>query len=166
MTSWLPVAAVVMAAGCGAPARPLPDRPTRPGAPSELLVRFENEMGSYFRFGRLDLYVDGTLLFMRACADDDTDCPDQMRGRLLHFGVVAAGEHAANANLVYHSNPVGFGAFSYIRAYTFRLRSAHSFVVRRGHRLELSVIAHERGGVTTPIEERPAVRWVERVLPL
>ncbi len=57
----------------------------------------------------------------------------------------------------------GFGAFSYLRAYRFEVRSSHSFTAVEGKTVTLQALAYEKGGVTTPLEERPAIRYSEKV---
>ena len=58
----------------------------------------------------------------------------------------------------------GYGVFSYLRGYRFEVRSSHSFTAVEGKTMQLQVVAYEKGGVTTPLEERPAVRYVEKVV--
>ncbi|PIE05298.1 MAG: hypothetical protein CSA75_05495 [Sorangium cellulosum] len=53
--------------------------------------------------------------------------------------------------------------FSYLRGYKFEVRSSHSFTVTEGKSIKLRAIAHEKGGVTTPLEQRPAVRYLENI---
>jgi hypothetical protein len=53
--------------------------------------------------------------------------------------------------------------FSYLRGYRFEVRSSHSFTVTEGKAVSLKAIAYEKGGVTTPLEQRPAVRYLESV---
>jgi hypothetical protein len=53
--------------------------------------------------------------------------------------------------------------FSYLRGYRFEVRSSHSFTAVEGKTINLQAIAYEKGGVTTPLEERPAIRYVEKV---
>jgi len=57
----------------------------------------------------------------------------------------------------------GYGVFSYLRGYKFEVRSNHSFTAVEGKTLSLDAVSYEKGSVTTPIEERPAVRYQEKV---
>lgn len=57
----------------------------------------------------------------------------------------------------------GYGVFSYLRGYRFEVRSSHSFTAVEGKTINLQAVAYEKGGVTTPLEERPAIRYVEKV---
>jgi hypothetical protein len=53
--------------------------------------------------------------------------------------------------------------FSYLRGYKFEVKGSHSFTVTEGKTIELEAVAWEKGGVTTPLEQRPALRYVEKI---
>jgi hypothetical protein len=53
--------------------------------------------------------------------------------------------------------------FSYLRGYRFEVRSSHSFTAVDGKTVNLDAVAYEKGGVTTPLEERPAIRYREKI---
>jgi len=57
----------------------------------------------------------------------------------------------------------GFGVFSYLEGYTFQLRETHSFTITEGKSIRLSVVAFEKGDATTPIEQRPAIRYEQSI---
>src|SRR5262249_28730422 len=72
---------------------------------------------------------------------------------------VPPGPHVLQVLLRYQGN--GYGVFSYLRGYKFDVRSIHSLDVAPGALTVVTVMGHEKGGLTTPLEERPAVRWIE-----
>jgi hypothetical protein len=53
----------------------------------------------------------------------------------------------------------GYGVFSYLRGYKFNVPATHSFTVTEGKAIKLEAVVWEKGDVTTPLEERPAIRW-------
>jgi hypothetical protein len=53
----------------------------------------------------------------------------------------------------------GYGVFSYLRGYKFNVPATHSFTVTEGKAVRLEAVVWEKGDVTTPLEERPAIRW-------
>jgi hypothetical protein len=57
----------------------------------------------------------------------------------------------------------GYGVFTYLRGYKFEVKSAHSFTSVEGKTLSLISTALEKGGVTTPLEQRPTIEWAEKV---
>ena len=68
------------------------------------------------------------------------------------------GDHSLTTNLEYRGH--GYGIFSYLKGYRFRVRSSHTFSAPEGRRVSVRVVAYEKGGPTAPLEERPAVRYV------
>ena len=77
-------------------------------------------------------------------------------------GSIPPGDHTVQVlvNLQGH----GYGVFSYLRGYKFGVRSSHSFTAVEGKTTRLRILAYEKGGVTTPLEERPAIRYLEKVV--
>jgi hypothetical protein len=57
----------------------------------------------------------------------------------------------------------GYGVFTYLRGYKFEVKSSHSFTAVEGKTLTLAATALEKGGVTTPLEQRPGIEWQEKV---
>ena len=46
------------------------------------------------------------------------------------------------------------------------MKSSHSFTAVEGKTLNVTATAFEKGGVTTPLEQRPTIEWREKVQPL
>jgi len=57
----------------------------------------------------------------------------------------------------------GYGVFSYLRGYKFQVPSSHTFTITEGKTLKLDVVAWEKGDVTTALEQRPSIRYVENL---
>jgi hypothetical protein len=64
-------------------------------------------------------------------------------------------------NLEYRGH--GYGIFSYLKGYRFRVRSNYSFSAPEGKAITIRVVGYEKGGPTAPLEERPAIRYIERI---
>ncbi len=64
-------------------------------------------------------------------------------------------------NLEYRGH--GYGIFSYLKGYRFRVRSSYTFSAPEGKAITIRVVGYEKGGPTAPLEERPAIRYMERV---
>jgi hypothetical protein len=71
------------------------------------------------------------------------------------------GDHTLSVVLQYRGH--GYGIFSYLKGYSFKVRSSRTFTVGEGKAIKLEVIGYEKGGVTTALEERPAVRYAENI---
>ena len=84
----------------------------------------------------------------------------QLREIPIFHGSVTPGEHTLQVLLKMRGS--GFGVFSYLRGYKFDVKSSHTFTLEKGKAVHLKVIAWEKGDVTTPIEQRPAIRYVSQ----
>ena len=51
----------------------------------------------------------------------------------------------------------GYGVFKYLTKYKFTVRSSHTFTATEGKATRIEAVGFERGGVTTPLEDRPAI---------
>jgi len=121
-------------------------------------VVFENDMSSAFRLKRLVALYDGAPL---ATKTDETDQIGDQKEIPLYAELVQPGDHTLQVLIEYQGN--GYGIFSYLKGYKFEVRSSRSFTAIEGKTIQLRVIGYEQGGPTTPLEERPAVRYVERL---
>jgi len=125
------------------------------------IVQHENEMGPSFRLVRAVYALDGAPLLTRT---DTNGSLADMHDFPVYNGQIGAGEHTLTVNLEYQGN--GYGIFSYVKGYTFRVRSTQSFSVPDGKAIQIRVVGYEKGGPTTPPEERPAVRYIQRIITL
>lgn len=124
------------------------------GGGAQLIVEHQNQMGSTFRLVRATYSLDGAPVATRT---DENGSLADLQSFPVYNGRVSSGEHSLTVSLEYQGN--GFGIFSYIRGYTFRSRSVQNFTVPEGRALRLVVVGYERGGATTAIEDRPAIRY-------
>ncbi len=74
------------------------------------------------------------------------------------------GDHTIQVALSFQGN--GYGVFSYLRGYKFDVKSSHAFTAIEGKTLTVTATAYEKGGVTTPLEQRPTIEWQEKLQPL
>ncbi len=128
---------------------------------SRAIIQHENEMGGAFRLVRAVYALDGAPILTRA---DDNGSLADLHDFPVYNGQIGAGDHTLTVNLEYQGN--GYGIFSYVKGYTFRVRSTESFSVPEGKAIQIRVVGYEKGGPTTPPEERPAVRYIQRIMSL
>jgi hypothetical protein len=129
------------------------------GGGAQLIIEHQNDMGSTFRLARATYTLDGATIGTRT---DEGGALAEQRTFPVFDGRITSGEHSLTVSLEYQGN--GFGIFSYIRGYTFRARSVQAFSVPEGRALRLTVVGYERGGATTAVEERPAIRYTQQVM--
>jgi hypothetical protein len=122
------------------------------GARARLVHR--NEMGSTFRLQEAHYFLDGAPLKQMSNVDGSLAAQKEIE---LFQGQIVPGNHQLSVNLVYAGN--GFGIFSYLKGYRFKIRSSYTFSAEEGKFTEIKVVGFERGGITTDLRERPTVRY-------
>jgi hypothetical protein len=129
------------------------------GAGSRSVIRFKNELSDAFLVTRALFVLDGAVQYNKS--DQSGALSDQPEIPIFN-GSIPPGDHTLQVlvNLQGH----GYGVFSYLRGYKFEVRSSHSFTAVEGKTVTLDAIAYEKGSVTTPLEERPAVRYLEKIV--
>ena len=127
-------------------------------AESRSEIQFQNDMSAAFRLVRALFVLDDAVQYNKS---DDTGALAEQNQIPIFNGSVPPGDHTLQVLLQLQGN--GYGVFSYLKSYHIDVRSTHSFTAVEGKTLNLQVVAYEKGGVTTPFEQRPAVRYVEKV---
>jgi len=122
-------------------------------------IRFKNDMSGAFRLTRALFVLDGAVQYNK---QDDTGALAGQKEIPIFKGTITPGDHTLQILLRLRGH--GYGVFSYLRGYQFEVKESHSFSVTEGKEIDLEVIAWEKGGVTTPLEERPDVRYNKRLL--
>ncbi|AKT43220.1 hypothetical protein [Chondromyces crocatus] len=128
------------------------------GAGSRAVIRFDNELSSAFRLTKVLVVLDGAVQYNKA---DQSGLLSEQSEIPIFNGTIPPGDHTLQVLVTLQGN--GFGVFSYLRGYRFEVRSSHSFTAVEGKTIKLQAVSYEKGGVTTPLEERPAIRYVEKV---
>jgi hypothetical protein len=121
-------------------------------------IRFQNDMSGAFRLTRALFVLDGAVQYNK---QDDTGALAGQKEIPIFKGSITPGDHTLQVLLRLRGH--GYGVFSYLRGYQFEVKQTHSFSVTEGKEVDLDVVAWEKGGVTTPLEQRPAVRYLEKL---
>ena len=112
----------------------------------------ENKMGNSYRLLKLVYGLDGTQIFTRI--DPTGNLHDEKNFDVL-TGPIAPGSHTISVLAVYRGN--GYGPIKYLNKYKFTVRSSHTFTAAEGKGTSIKVVAYEKGGISTPLEKRPAI---------
>ncbi len=129
------------------------------GSGSRAVIRFKNDLSDAFRITRALFVLDGAVQYNKT--DQSGALSDQEEIPIFN-GSIPPGDHTLQVLINLQGN--GYGVFSYLRGYRFEVRSSHSFSAVEGKTITLDALAYEKGSVTTPLEERPAVRYIEKVV--
>lgn len=121
---------------------------------AKAVIIHRNEMGSSFTLEQVSYSLDGAPLFNKTGAAGELDDREEIE---LFTGSIVPGNHNLSVYLLYRGN--GYGVFNYLRGYTFKIKSSHAFTAEEGKVTTIKAIAHERGGFTTDLKDRPAIRY-------
>lgn len=127
-------------------------------AGAQAVIVHENRMSSSYRLVKAVYALDGARIFSKA---DEEGSLGERRELDIYDGSIVPGEHTLTVNLEYRGH--GYGIFSYLKGYRFRVRSNYSFTAPEGKAITIRVVGYEKGGPTAPLEERPAIRYMERI---
>ncbi|HSN82952.1 MAG TPA: hypothetical protein VLS88_10270 [Polyangiales bacterium] len=124
----------------------------------QAVIVHENRMSDSYKLVRIVYALDGAPIFTKA---DEEGSLDEQKEFEVYNGSIAPGEHTLTVNLEYRGH--GYGVFAYLKGYRFNVRSMYTFTVPEGRVSTVHVVGYEKGGPATPLEERPAIRYIERV---
>ncbi len=127
-------------------------------AGAQAVIIHENRMSSSYRLVKAVYALDGARLFSKA--DEEGSLGEQEEFEIYN-GSIVPGEHNVTVNLEYRGH--GYGIFSYLKGYRFRVRSSYTFSAPEGKRMTIRVVGYEKGGPTAPLEDRPAIRYMEHL---
>ena len=127
-------------------------------AGAQATLSHDNKMGSSYRLVKAVYALDGAPIFNKADEEGALGDAEQFD---VYSGSILPGEHTLTVTLEYRGH--GYGIFSYLKGYRFKVKSNYTFTALEDKRLELRAVGYEKGGPTAPLEERPAIRFVERV---
>jgi len=114
----------------------------------------KNEMGGSFALESVAYALDGAPILTRT--DKDGDLANRPEFEIFN-GRIVPGQHQIAVRLVYKGK--GFGVFSYLEGYKFTVSSSYTFTSEPGKVTTVKVIGYEKGGLTTELKDRPAVRY-------
>jgi hypothetical protein len=127
-------------------------------AGAQARIIHQNAMGNSYKLVKVVYALDGAPILSKA--DEEGELGDREEFDVYN-GSIVPGDHTLSVELEYRGH--GYGIFSYLKGYRFKVTSSHTFTAAEGKMTTLRIVGYEKGGPTAPLEERPAVRYVERV---
>lgn len=113
-----------------------------------------NEMGDSFVLESVAYALDGAPIYTRT---DETEELSKRQEFEIFNGRIVPGQHQVAVRLVYRGH--GYGVFSYLEGYRFKVQSSYTFNAEPGKVTSVRVVGFEKGGLTTDLQDRPAVRY-------
>lgn len=118
------------------------------------VIFHRNEMGSQFILESVAYALDGAPIFTKVDENGDLDKREEFE---LFNGRIVPGNHQIAVRMVYRGH--GYGIFSYLEGYKFKLQSNQTFNAEAGKATTVKVVGYEKGGITTDIKDKPAIRY-------
>ena len=123
------------------------------------IIVHKNELGDGFVLERVRYLLDGGVLLDEL---DENGSFASVAERILFDGRLDAGDHKLEVEVVCRGG--GFGLFSYVEAYRFRVKSKYVFRVREGRVNRLELVVFQRPDITLQAPERLTVKYNYQVL--
>ncbi len=114
----------------------------------------KNDMGGSFRLEEAQYALDGAPIYSKTDAEGGLDAKSEFE---IFNGAIVPGAHQISVYLVYRGN--GFGVFSYLKDYSFKIKSSYTFTAEEGKQTTVKIVGFEKGGLMTELKDRPAVRY-------
>jgi hypothetical protein len=133
------------------------------GAGARAVLFHRNEMGGAFKLNSVQYALDGQPVFKKVDVKGDLD---DIEEKEIFSGNIVPGNHNISVQMVFQGQ--GYGFFSYVKGYKFKVKSSYTFTAEEGKVITVKIVGFERGGITTSLEERPAVRYdiqIEKLTP-
>jgi hypothetical protein len=121
---------------------------------SKAVLLHRNEMGSSFYLESVSYVLDGAPIYTKTDVDGDLEKREEFE---IFNGRVVPGNHQVAVLLVYRGH--GYGVFSYLSGYKFKVQSSHTFTAEPGKVSTIKVVGFEKGGLTAELKDRPAIRY-------
>ncbi|HEY1086105.1 MAG TPA: dihydrolipoamide acetyltransferase, partial [Archangium sp.] len=110
--------------------------------------------GSQFILESVAYALDGAPIFTKVDAQGDLDKREEFE---IFNGRIVPGNHQIAVRMVYRGH--GYGIFSYLEGYKFKLQSNQTFNAEAGKATTVKVVGYEKGGITADIKDKPAIRY-------
>ena len=121
---------------------------------AKAVIIHKNEMGGTFRLSRLQYALDGAPIYNRVATGEELEAAEEIE---IFNGSIAPGNHQLSLYLEYTGS--GYGVFSYLKGYTFKVKSSQMITAEEGKLTLVRVVGFEKGNITTELKDRPAVRY-------
>lgn len=126
---------------------------------AQFVVVHHNQMGGSFRLISMRYALDGKPIFTKR---DISETKLGRKGKAtVYSGPLPPGQHILTVELRWRGH--GYGVFSYLSGYRFKLISSHAFKAAEGTTTQIRVVAYEKGNITTPLKDRPALKFKTKV---
>lgn len=117
----------------------------------------DNRIGSSFYILSASYSIDGRPIFSRS--DQNGSLNKKKIFKVFHESI-SPGAHRVTVDMRIRGN--GFGLFSYLKGYKFRIRSSYGFQAQEGKVFEIRVVPFQKGW-TVPLQKRIGLKYEVKV---
>jgi len=124
---------------------------------AKILIKHVNKMGGAFKMVRLRYLMDGKLVASYSDAGEKDREVLAKKEISIPVGHVSPGNVRFRVFITYQGN--GYGVFKYVKEWKWEVHNTYSFNVEPGKDYTLEVQGVEKGGWTTPLDQRPHIQF-------
>lgn len=114
-----------------------------------------HKVGSTFKLESISYNLDGFEVY--GAINDKDNSLEKLSETPVYEGSLLPGEHLLVVDMVFRGK--GYGIFSYLNQYLFKVKSRYSFNVVEGDVVTLKVESFDKGSFLTPLKERLRVKF-------
>ena len=118
------------------------------------VIYHRNEMGSTFVLETVAYALDNAPIFTKVDPSGELDKREEFE---IFNGRIVPGNHQIVVRMEYRGH--GFGIFSYLEGYKFKLQSNQTFNAEAGKVTTVKVVGYEKGGIAADIKDKPGIRY-------
>lgn len=122
-------------------------------AEARAVIIHHNDASTMLTLEEVLYFLDNQKIYYQSNREGDLD---RRREFPIFQGSISPGNHVLSVEFVYRGNSK---VFTYLSGYVFRVKSTFSFYAAKGYETRVRTVGFEKGGLTTPLEERPSVRF-------
>ncbi len=119
---------------------------------AKAVVYHVNEMGSMFEINQIVYSLDGAPIFSKT-KEDGLETVDRIK---IFDAAMVPGDHTLSVRVEYAGKSGGL--FNYVAGYKWNLKQSFSFQAQEGKVVKAEIVGYERGGLTTQLKDKPALR--------
>jgi len=120
-----------------------------------LSIVHQHEVGGTFKLETLSYILDGFEIY--AGVNSPENNLDKLEEFPVYEGSLLPGDHLLVVDMIFRGR--GYGIFSYLNQYLFKVKARYLFTVNEGDVVTLNVISYDEGSFLTSLKDRLKVRF-------
>lgn len=118
-------------------------------------ILHSHDVSATFELETMTYTLDGYEIYTAVTSDENK--LDALEEFPVYEGSLLPGEHLMTVDMIYRGK--GYGLFSYLNQYLFKVKSRYVFTVTEGDVVTLRVTSYDQGSFLTSLKDRLKVRF-------